>query len=122
MGSWKDMTCGICLCPYARCGHWPSYPSPKPADEELSKLYHAWKHPVTAEKPKPARVARVVAPRVPRPPRPVNPLNLDPSVHAWLSALGQRGGRSRSERKVAASRTNGKLHGGLVSKLHNSNP
>jgi acyl-CoA thioesterase len=115
--SWKDIVCSICLSPYRNCGHWPGYPQKRPSPEELEKIYHQWKHPVTAEKPKPARVARVVEPRVPRPPRPVNPLNLAPSVHAWLSALGQRGGASRSERKVAASRANGKLHGGMMSKI-----
>lgn len=117
MGSnlWKDMPCAICLSPYRGCRHWPNFPEPKPSDEALAEIYKRWKHPPTAEKPKPAlRVSRPVIERAPRPEKSDpgrEPLYLPLGIREWYEALGRRGGASRSERKQEAARLNGKQGG-----------
>ena len=117
---WKDIICGICLRPYRNCSHWPGYPSQKPSDEALAEIYHAWKHPEKpklVEKPKPARVARAVEPRAVMS---FTNSEVDEPTHQAAQLLGQRGGASRSERKIAASRKNGLLHLKSASKLPDS--
>src|SRR5260370_20861202 len=64
---------------------------------------------VAAPKPDLKREAPTPAPRVSRPAVVEFPIPTLP--HRYFRALGQRGGRSRSEKKIAASRLNGQRGG-----------
>ena len=69
------------------------------------------------------RVEKVLKPTkprsAPRASRPIVEFPIPSLPHRYFQALGQRGGRSRSERKQTASRLNGQRGGRPVRESHN---
>jgi hypothetical protein len=84
-----------------RLGHW------RMRQEEYESDLKRWQETERAEKPRPAEPSKAPSSRAEL------MIGLTPGVRQFLAAMGRKGGSSRSDRKKAAARANGKIrHGG----------